>query len=100
MRELGAKTHFVRKVRPLAAVPRHCGADSLEHATTAVPLDRRSWDPLRYAGHQVSLPGEVVVRQVFDLSGYCTQGAQEPLIITDTDRKQSLSYILQLKSIK
>lgn len=44
-------------------------AHSLEHAVAAVPLYDGGRDPLSYTRHQVFLPGEVVVRQVFDLSG-------------------------------
>lgn len=45
--------------------------DSLQHAVTAVPLYGGGRDPLSYARHQVFLPGEVVVGQVFDLSRDC-----------------------------
>lgn len=53
---------------------RNKGGDLLEHAVTAVPLYGRSWNPLGHTGHQVSLPREVVVRQVFNLRGNYTQG--------------------------
>lgn len=46
-----------------------CWRDSLEHAVAAVPLHGGGRDPLGYTRHQVLLPGEVVVRQVFNLSG-------------------------------
>ena len=48
--------------------------DLLAHAVTAVPEDARGWDPLSYTGHQVSLPREVVVSQVFNLRRDYTQG--------------------------
>lgn len=62
--------------------------DLLEHAVTAVPLNGRGWDPLSYTGHQVPLPREVVVSQVFNLRGNYTQGVQRPLIITDMDKNR------------
>lgn len=45
--------------------------DSLVHAVAAVPLDGWGGDPLSHTGHQVSLPWEVVVRQVFNLGRNC-----------------------------
>lgn len=63
--------------------------DLLEHAVTAVPLYVRGWDPLSYTGHQVSLPREVVVGQVFNLRGNYTQGVQPSLITTDTDTNKA-----------
>lgn len=42
--------------------------DSLEHAVAAVPLDGGGRDPLGHTRHQLLLPGEVVVRQVFNAS--------------------------------
>ena len=50
-------------------VVREPSGDSLQHAATAEPLDGGRRDPLRHAGDQVPLPGEGVVRQVFDLGG-------------------------------
>lgn len=74
------------QVFTVLTVRRWC--DLLEHAVTAVPLYGRGWDPLGYAGHQVSLPWEVVVCQVFNLSGNYTQGVRRSLIITDTDKNK------------
>lgn len=65
--------------------------DLLEHAVTAVPLYGRGGDPLSYTGHQVSLPREVVVCQVFNLRGDYTQGVRRSLIITDMDKKRLFS---------
>lgn len=42
--------------------------DSLEHAVAAVPLNGGGRDPLGHTRHQVLLPWEVVVCQVFNLS--------------------------------
>lgn len=62
---------FVCTVSPLVSVPRHFSdvADVLEHAVTAVPPDSGSRDTLGHTGHQVFLPREVVVHQVFNLRG-------------------------------
>lgn len=46
-----------------------CWRDSLEHAVAAVPLHGGGRDPLGYTRHQVLLPREVVVLQVYNLSG-------------------------------
>lgn len=73
--------------------------DLLEHAVTAVPLYGRGGDPLGYTGHQVSLPREVVVRQVFNLSGDYTQGVRRSLIITDVDKKRLFSIFFSRKNI-
>lgn len=55
------------------------GGGLLEHAVTAVPLYGRGWNALCHAGHQVSLPREVVVRQVFNLRGNYTQRGEQHL---------------------
>lgn len=46
-----------------------CWRHSLEHAVAAVPLYDGGRDPLSYTRHQVLLPGEGMVNQVFNLSG-------------------------------
>lgn len=55
-------------VSPLVFIPWHSSdADLLLHAVAAGPLDVRRWDSLGHAGHQMFLPREVVVCQVFNL---------------------------------
>lgn len=43
--------------------------DLLLHAVAAGPLDLRRWDSLGHAGHQVLLPRQGVICQVFNLRG-------------------------------
>lgn len=57
-------------VSPLVFILWHASEeDLLLHAVAAGPLDLGRWDSLGHAGHQVFLPREGVICQVFDLRG-------------------------------